>query len=389
MKIYAGAFYIYKYMLLHALKSGTPTEVDPEFFSTVLDNYVFGNPILNITNNLRLDSLFYDAYTHNYLGRYLRFYRDYTGVDLMPLYNCFAETAATTLNVQDNTGTSLMKSDSEHVIYIVDVAPYHSYTIYLDCPFDVELIAGYYANGALFDLSSLKTEGIAFPYRDTYMKRAGCTFNHPFVYDKLSAEAMSGNAWNLGDEDMAMLYRQRDNMKLFIKVPSTSTSALVVLEGDYVENSQYHFNGRDLRLMDQIIGRPYVLGDDGEYEAIPNYKFDQSFDRKYLTTLQLGYMNSNINHPFSDRLIEYLVNNAITPMDNLDSNIARVQENLAKRKAGTVRLEKIGLKGVWSDSMRNVLYGLARTQDVILAQKDILGYVDKDLEALIQLKDGE
>ena len=100
-------------------------------------------------------------------------------------------------------------------------------------------------------------------------------------------------------------------------------------------------------------------------------------------------MNSNINHPFSDRLIEYLVNNAITPMDNLDSNIARVQENLAKRKAGTVRLEKIGLKGVWSDSMRNVLYGLARTQDVILAQKDILGYVDKDLEALIQLKDGE
>lgn len=39
--------------------------------------------------------------------------------------------------------------------------------------------------------------------------------------------------------------------------------------------------------------------------------------------------------------------------------------------------------------MRNVLYGLARTQDVILAQKDILGYVDKDLEALIQLKDGE
>ena len=138
--------------------------------------------------------MFYDSYTHNYLGRYLRFYRDYTGIDLMPLYNCFAETSVTTLDIKDNTGTSLMKSDSEHTIYIVDILPYHEYTIYIDSQFGVECIAGYYDNDALFDLGSLKTEGVAFPYKSTYMKEGGCKFNKPFVYDKLSKEAFESEA---------------------------------------------------------------------------------------------------------------------------------------------------------------------------------------------------
>lgn len=191
MRVYEGSFYIYKYKLLRALRNGTPTEASTEAFSVILDNYVFGNPILNITTNLRLDSLFYDEYTHNYLGRYLRFYRDYTGVNLMPLYNCFPETSVSNLKIEDNTGTQLMASDTDHTIYMVDIVPYQTYTIYIDCEFDVELIAGYYANGALFDLSSLKTEGIAFPYRSTYMKQSGCTFTNPFIYDKLAAEALT------------------------------------------------------------------------------------------------------------------------------------------------------------------------------------------------------
>ena len=188
---------------------------------------------------------------------------------------------------------------------------------------------------------------------------------------------------------MALLYRERSKMKLFIKVPRTSTSALVVLEGDYVADSQYHFEGRDLKLVDQVIGRPYVKVSEDEYEPIKPSKFNQAFDRNYLTTLQLGYINSDINHPFSDRLVEYLLGNAITSMDPLDSNIARVQQNLVSRKPGTVRLEKVGLSGVWSDSMRNVLYGLARVSNILISEKDVLGYVDKDIENLIQLKDGE
>lgn len=141
-------------------------------------------------------------------------------------------------------------------------------------------------------------------------------------------------------------------------------------------------------MVDQVIGRPYIKKGE-EYQAIPHYNFDQSFDRKYLTTLQLSRINSNINHPFSDRLIEYLVGNAITPTDPLDANIARVQANLASRKVGTVNLEKVPLSGVWTKSMQNVLYGIARANNILISAQDVLGYVDKDMEALIQLKDGE
>ena len=46
--------------------------------------------------------------------------------------------------------------------------------------------------------------------------------------------------------------------------------------------------------------------------------------------LSLIKLQSHIQHPFADRLIEYLVGNAIKPYDHIDNNISRVQDILTK-----------------------------------------------------------
>ena len=57
---------------------------------TIITEYFYGNKITNITKNLEVDGIYYDSYTHTYLGDYLRFLRDYNGIDLLSMYNCYA-----------------------------------------------------------------------------------------------------------------------------------------------------------------------------------------------------------------------------------------------------------------------------------------------------------
>lgn len=384
--IYKNNYYIYKNYILKALEDARYSNFNLDNFKVIQDNYVFGNKLLNITKNLNISSLYYDAYTHNYLGRYLRFYRDYMGIDLMPLYNCFSEETVSDIVIKDLSNNILLQSDDNSTIYMVDAIPFTEYTFYINCKNTVEIAAGYYDNGQLdinnIELPSTSTR-IIFPYEKTYYKKTNTTFNKPFIYDKIK------KADKLNIQNANTLYQWRDKFKIFVKVPKNNESPVVILEGDYLQNNTLHFENTNLYLKNIVEGKPYIPKDirDPDTDYIPRYNYDQSNKRAYIWKNQLTCIGGLYNYPFSDRLIEYLIHNTIDAADETDNNIARVQDILTHRNS--IKLNKIKLKGVWDADIRNVSYGIAKNSNLINTKYDVLGYIDKDVEDLIKIKDGD
>lgn len=112
-------------------------------------------------------------------------------------------------------------------------------------------------------------------------------------------------------------------------MPSQNKSAIVILEGDYRDSqmpnmtSSYNFlQPTNKMTAPQITFNKTVLN------------FDENInDIKLITPLQLLYLNTGESYPFADRLIEYLVGNAITSLDTLGDNIKRVKTTVV-RQAG-------------------------------------------------------
>lgn len=63
--------------------TGFPIAVNDTHY---LSPYVFGKHYPNITSNYISNKRYYDTDLHEYLGRYLRAYRDYYNVDVMNFY---------------------------------------------------------------------------------------------------------------------------------------------------------------------------------------------------------------------------------------------------------------------------------------------------------------
>ena len=106
--------------------------------------------ILNYTKKLNIKDGVYDSYTHEYLGEYLRFLRDYYNVNLMSLYNCFSDRAATNINLKFSISKRIDSENSEIIncefadddlykLYVVPVKLFKNYTIAIDSAQAVEL----------------------------------------------------------------------------------------------------------------------------------------------------------------------------------------------------------------------------------------------------------
>lgn len=327
--------------------------------------YRYGERIQGITKNLTLRNNIYDAETHRYLGDYLRFQRDYLGIDLMSLYNCcgydsplrYSRQVSRTLS---DGGTETIdefnSEDANHFIYSIPVRFGKKYTIAIDCATTVSCICDYYANNDIVDVPNVTDQSI----NSTYRSYSSLRFSRPFMQGAEDGESKvvpilyetpAANDDNHGYESV---------LRLMLKLPSTCESSVVVLEGDYT-------SGCKLRTDDDM-----------------KQHFYDSSDYDYVSRPSLLMINTGEKTLLADRLVEYLTMNAIAPNSDPE-DIKRIQRRLVKSEDDSGSAikqyrESISYYGMWREDLRRAIYEYIRDNDLNVRYADVLSYVDKDVE---------
>lgn len=377
------------------------------------------SPIKGLTKTLVNPGTTYDVITHKYLGDYLRFIRDYYNVNLMSMYNCFSDEIcynvklATTLNLNTDYEKKLTisSSDSNYKIYKIPVKLFANYTIAIESSGSIEMFCGLY--NSILDTDGNLGEKLI---QKTYKKITNSLFNQPFLYDKLSVDSWlkkdANNITNELDELCWAITSREQDLYLFIRVPVSCKSSIVVLEGDYREYNSGKYLPPGKYNLDGTLYIPKEGQEEPETITYSVWKYVQNktilnfakdsllynYEFKPISRLQLLTFNTGESYPFADRLIEYLTGSAITSMDDIPDNIARAQRVMSQNK------NFFKIEGLWEEKMQNILYDymtnsgeikvgldgklkdsregyhrqLGHTSKSMLF--DILGYVDKDTE---------
>lgn len=382
--------------------------------------------INGLTKNLNSPGSLYDTTTHEYLGDYLRFMRDYHNINLMSLYNCFNNKICNNIYYKhklkvvnpdfnkykeaDNTNPAYKDverifdaQDPEYRIYALPVKLFSNYTIALDCSQGVEMFCGFYRTA--LDMTNKSKDLIS----KTYQKINKTFFKQPFLYDKLNVEHWSFEHDIAVQKDAPIpplvnndritrwdIINRENDLKLFIKVPASCKSSITILEGDYrgFNDIKYTPAGNDKWEFRQnhatINFESLPVNDEGIFTPVGK--------------LQLLALNTGESYPFADRLIEYLCGSAITPIDEITDNVKRAQKVMSQNQ------HYFKIDGLWENKIQKIIYdyminsGPIDVKNGKLINKhsginphnygyhhvlghtakstlyDVLGYVDKDAE---------
>lgn len=331
----------------HYLKDGYITIYkEGSFINETL--YVFDREYLNLTKHLVISNNIYDSYTHRYLGEYLRFIRDYKGVDLMSMYNCNDDYTANDLSIKLDKD-KYFGTEEGYVVYCFPVKFNNKYTIGINNPLKTEIVVGFYDNDKIVDYNEITTS-IA---KQTH-KNIHTSLSSPYVYDSL---------YNINASTDMKMYE--DTLTMFIKVPFSLEASLVVLEGDYSKN--FKVNLQTKKFLDSFFK---YLDYDGE---ICYYNNDS-----FLSKIELmSYLNADGNYLLATRLIEYLSNNVISPLSE-SYDIVKLQKKLINKK-----LVGNELVGVWNADDRRGVYNFISSTNLVNEKYDMLSYLDKDAEQVM------
>ena len=351
-----------------------------------LATYTYNKPIINLTKTLVMNSARYDTYTHNYLGDYLRFLRDYNKLDLMGMYNCFSGDRPLSIDFSysnDNINYVVDTTNNSYNYYLIPVKFNQVYTIAIDAEINYELSCILYNNIFIENTPEALIQ-------ESLKSISGSKFTKPFIYDTHFSCANTTwveevNTRSVDDsstyKSKTRLWRREDDLKLLLKLPKEVTSSIVILEGDYTACAN---------IIDGNLATQFVYNE----EELPDVYYSKS---------ELLSVNNQVSYPFADRLVEFLIGQAITNIDQFSSNVMRVQDALYQEESLK------GYYGMWDKNLRNTIYSLQNKPDItkgsprefnevlspgrsikgvkryIDIYNDTTGFVDKDTESLLRL----
>ena len=303
--------------------------------------YALNHEYLNVTTNLGLFNGIYDSSCHKYLGDFLRFVRDYLNIDLMGMYNCFANEILV---------------DDKYKYIIIPMKHKTKYTIAFDGK-DYDYLFTY----------ETTLEKIAANFKDNSYKnkpssgykKQTSTFLNPFLLTSLIGEdTLITDGLNAGKKIYSCFKEKL--YKLVIRVKVMDNPVITVLEGDYTKAKQEF----------APICANFEKGVDYSNIDLNNYLSD-------LQLLDFHLGQKDVSYPFADKLLEYLTGLAITPDDPISQNIidAKIKFN-SKFKVPVI---PVNGKFTANDRLRCLdLFGRSKYWNK--STYDLLGYVDKEIE---------
>ena len=274
----------------------------------------------------------------------MRFISDYEGINLLSLYNCFSNEMPKNLNIKISETTVFNSEDNNYKIYSIPVKFFKNYTIAIESDTPVEITCGFYNNNINYNVGNEELNEI------TYQKFSNMRFNQPVLYSKI-------NNISITEKEMTA----EKDLKMFIKLASSTNSSIVVLEGDYRDKSN-----------------SILLDPNTSTKGLISNITKHNDSNIMISKSQLLAINSGISYPFADRLIEYLVRNVVTNKDDVTDNIRRFQQYLFKYKDIVIKNY-----GIWDNNYSKIIENIAIENN--MNDYDLLFYIDKDIESKINL----
>ena len=263
--------------------------------------YDFGKKYLNLTNTYIPTESYYSSELHEHLGEYLRAYRDTYKIDLMGLYNCFSGRliSRVSLPMSLRTEDTSVGDNSEKITSFTtwyefkeanDNYKITCFPIKFNMKYRLKIYGKINGNVTLQPI---------FYYKGSYLRLEITNANNnsnPIIFNSTTAIYTNNIEYELNLDNEAK------------KINKENEVDLPTIKKYLIENEKY------LYLFVQV-----PQSQDLQMSVIE--------EAEYFNVVNNSLLNLDVNYnvPFSDRLLEFLTNNVITPQDEIKQNITRIQ----------------------------------------------------------------